>query len=192
MPRLIPVFIVASLAAVVAVAQRPAPSSATEGEWRAYGGNAASSKYSPLGQITRANVSKLEIAWRWSSADNDIVKSNPARPGAYQDTPIMVNGVLYTTTSLGVYAAIDPSTGRTLWKYDPEVWKVGRPPNLGFTHRGSAYWTDGTKRRIISGTHDARIISVDAETGTPDPQPPEDRGRDGRKRRGAKYSHPQG
>ena len=169
MPRLIPVFIVASLATVVAVAQRPAPSSAAEGEWRAYGANAASSKYSSLGQITRANVSTLEIAWRWSSADNDIVKSNPARPGAYQDTPIMVNGVLYTTTSLGVYAAIDPGTGRTLWKYDPEVWKVGRPPNLGFTHRGSAYWTDGTKRRIISGTHDARIVSIDAETGKPDP-----------------------
>ena len=42
---------------------------------------------------------------------------------------------------LGVYAAIDPTTGRTLWSYDPEVYKgSGRPPNLGFTHRGVAYW----------------------------------------------------
>src|SRR5262249_1769869 len=59
--------------------------------------------------------------------------------------------------------------GRTLWQYDPETWKLGRPPNLGFTHRGAAFWTDGTRKRIISGTHDARLISIDAETGKPDP-----------------------
>ena len=147
-------------------AQRPA---ATGGEWRYYAGDAASTKYSPLGQVTRANVGSLEIAWRWSSPDNEIVKANPsARPGGFQDTPIMVNGVLYTTSSLGVYSAIDPATGRTLWQYDPEVWKVGRPPNLGYTHRGAAYWSDGSRRRIISGTHDAHLISIDAETGKPD------------------------
>ncbi len=145
--------------------QAPAP-----GEWRHYGGDAASTKYSPLAQITRDNVRDLQVAWRWSSPDNQIVPANPtARPGAFQDTPLMVNGVLYTTTSLGIYAAIDPTTGRTLWQYDPEIWKNGRPPNLGYTHRGAAYWSDGTKRRIISGTHDAHFVSIDAETGKPDP-----------------------
>lgn len=157
------------LLTAVATAQRPSPSSAAVGEWRHYGGDAGSTKYSPLDQITRANVSRLDVAWRWSSPDNEIVKGNPARPGAYQDTPIMVHGVLYTTTSLGVYVAIDPTTGRTLWKYDPEVWKLGRPTNLGFTHRGTAFWTDGTRRRLISGTHDAHLVSIDAETGQPDP-----------------------
>ncbi len=157
-----------ALLTAVTLAQR-SPSSAALGEWRHYGGDAASSKYSPLDQITRANVSRLDVAWRWSSADNEIVKGNPARPGAYQDTPIMVNGVLYTTTSLGVYVAIDPTTGRTLWKYDPEIWRLGRPTNLGFTHRGTAFWTDGTRRRLISGTHDAHLVSIDAETGKPDP-----------------------
>lgn len=157
------------LLTAAAVAQRPSPTSAAVGEWRHYGGDAASSKYSPLDQIARSNVGRLEVAWRWSSADNEIVKGNPARPGAYQDTPIMVNGVLYTTTSLGVYVAIDPTTGRTLWKYDPETWKLGRPTNLGFTHRGTAFWTDGTRRRLISGTHDAHLVSIDAETGKPDP-----------------------
>ncbi|MFN7981540.1 MAG: pyrroloquinoline quinone-dependent dehydrogenase [Vicinamibacterales bacterium] len=164
------IFSLAALAGIAALAQQPAPSSAAAGEWRHYAGDAGSSKYSPLTQITKANVGSLELAWRWSSLDNEIVKSNPARPGAYQDTPLMVNGVLYTTTSLGVYAAIDPTTGRTLWSYDPEVYKgSGRPPNLGFTHRGVAYWSDGTRKRIIGGTHDARLISVDAETGKPDP-----------------------
>ena len=169
MPRLIPTLVVATLAAAVAVAQRPSPTSAAAGEWHYYGGDAGSSKYSPAGQINRANVNRLEIAWRWSSPDNEIVKTNPPRPYAYQDTPIMVNGVLYTTTPLGLYVAIDPGTGRTIWQYDPETWKIGRPTNLGFTHRGTAYWSDGTRKRIISGTHDAHIISLDAETGKPDP-----------------------
>ena len=169
MSRVITALVVLTVTAAAVVAQRPA-SRAAAGEWRYYGGNAASSKYSAAGQVTRANVNRLAIAWRWSSADNDIVKSNAARPGFYQDTPIMVNGVLYTTTSLGVYVAIDPTTGRTIWKYDPEIYKgEGRPPNLGFTHRGTAYWTDGTRRRIIGGTHDAHLVSIDAETGKPDP-----------------------
>jgi quinoprotein glucose dehydrogenase len=90
----------------IAIAQRPAPGSiapgsVAAGEWRHYASDAASTKYSPLTQIARENVGSLEIAWRWSSPDNDIVKANPtSRPGAFQDTPIMVNGVLYTTSSL--------------------------------------------------------------------------------------------
>ena len=142
--RILALAALAATTAVVLAAQRPPSNSAAAGEWRYYGGDSASTKYSPLGQITRANVNQLQIAWRWSSPDNEIAKANPvARPAGYQDTPIMVNGVLYTTTSLGIYVAIDPATGRTLWQYDPEIWKLGRPPNLGFTHRGTAYWTDG-------------------------------------------------
>jgi len=166
MRRALLIAVVLGAAVTVARAQRTTPG----GEWKYYAGDASSTKYSPLAQITRGNVRSLEVAWRWTSPDNEIVKANPtSRPGTYQDTPLMVNGVLYTVTSLGTFFAIDPTTGRTLWQYDPEVWKVGRPPNLGFTHRGVAYWTDGTAKRIISGTHDARLISIDAETGKPDP-----------------------
>jgi quinoprotein glucose dehydrogenase len=160
--------IVVALGCAVALlrAQRTTPN----GEWRYYAGDASSTKYSPIDQISRANVRGLQVAWRWNSPDNEIVKVNPAsRPGAYQDTPLMVNGVLYTETSLGAFAAIDPTSGRTLWQYDPEVWKAGRPPNLGYTHRGVAYWSDGAAKRIISGTHDAHLVSIDAETGKPDP-----------------------
>jgi glucose dehydrogenase len=168
--RLLAALMVVTVAGALVIAQRPAPSSAAAGEWRYYAGDAASSKYSPLAQIARENVSGLEVAWRWDSVDNEIARTSPARPGAYQDTPLLVNGVLYTTTSLGVYVALEPATGRTLWTYDPEIYKGGRPPNLGFTHRGSAYWTDGTRKRIISGTHDAHLVSIDAETGKPDPE----------------------
>jgi quinoprotein glucose dehydrogenase len=158
----------AIVAAVVAVAWAQRPSAV--GEWRHYGGDAASSRYSPLDQINVSNVTNLQVAWRWPSPDNPIVKANPlARPGGFEDTPLVVNGVLYTVTSLGIFAAIDPATGRTLWQYDPGTWQLGRPPNLGFTHRGVAYWTDGKIERIISGLHDARLISIDAKTGRPDP-----------------------
>ena len=74
----------------------------TRVEWRHYGGDLASTKYSPLDQINAANLKDLTVAWRWPSPDNDVVKANPqARPGGYEDTPLMVNGVLYTATSLG-------------------------------------------------------------------------------------------
>jgi hypothetical protein len=87
------------LAAAALSAQAPG---AASGEWRFYGGNAASTRYSPLDQITRTNVNTLEVAWRWTTPDNEIQKDNAlVRAGAYQDTPLMINGVLYTQTGLG-------------------------------------------------------------------------------------------
>ena len=162
--------VIVSAAAGVPRAQRPVSSSTPAMEWRFYGGDAGSTKYSPLDQIDANNVTRLETAWRWASPDNAIVVRNPqTRPGAYEDTPVMANGVLYTATSFGVFVALDPGTGSVLWQYDPETWKMGRPPNLGYTHRGVAYWTDGRAERIISGTHDAHLVSIDAKTGKPDP-----------------------
>jgi quinoprotein glucose dehydrogenase len=142
---------------------------ARAGEWSHYGGNAASQKYSPLDQINKDNVGKLTIAWRWASPDNAVVAANPmSRPGMYHDTPLMVKGVLYTVTSLGQIAAINPRTGQTIWQFDPANWKTGRPGNLGFVHRGIAYWTDGAKERLLLGTNDAYLIAVDAKTGALD------------------------
>ena len=143
-------------------------------EWTHYGGNAASHKYSPLDQINKDTIGKLTVAWRWASPDNAVVEANPtARPGGYADTPLMVKGVLYTVTSLGQIAAINPATGQTIWNVDPGNWKTGRPGNLGYVHRGLAHWTDpstslgasGPKERLLLGTHDAYLISVDAKTG---------------------------
>ena len=71
-------------------------------------------------------------------------------------------------TSLGQVAAIDPGTGASLWTFDPGSWKEGRPGNLGFVHRGMAYWTDGTRARLLVGTGDAYLIAVDAKTGALD------------------------
>ena len=53
-----------------------------------------------------------------------------------EGTPLMIGGVLYVSTSLSQVAAIDAATGQTIWTHDPEVWRLGTPPNHGFVHRG--------------------------------------------------------
>ncbi len=158
-------FVVSLLAAGLQLASAQTRSA----EWTHYGGNAASHKYSPLDQINKDTIGKLAIAWRWASPDNAVVEANPtARPGGYADTPLMVKGVLYTVTSLGQIAAINPATGQSIWVVDPGNWKTGRPGNLGYVHRGLSYWSDGKIDRLLLGTHDAYLISLDAKTGAPD------------------------
>jgi quinoprotein glucose dehydrogenase len=140
-----------------------------EGEWRNYYGETAGTKYSPLAQINKDNVKDLRIAWRWRTADRELQLSNPLwRAGRNEETPLMINGVLYTVTGLGVVAALDPSTGETRWTYDPVSYKAGIPNNGGFLQRGLGYWTDGTAERLFVGTADAYLVSIDARTGKPD------------------------
>lgn len=147
---------------------RPAPTPRTE--WPAYGGNNAASKYSPLSQIDAGNVARLRIAWQWDSPDAAIIAANPGlAPGEFQATPIMVDGVLYTSTAFCQVCAIDPATGRNLWIYDPGTWKKGKFTSKGMQHRGVAYWRDGDDARILIGTGDNRLIALDARTGKPIP-----------------------
>ena len=137
-------------------------------EWRAYGSNHASTKYSPLDQIDRDNVGSLEVAWRWDSVDNAVLEADSTlRVFVNEATPLMVGGVLYTSTALSQVAAIDASTGRTIWTYDPKTWVDGTPANVGFVHRGVAYWEEGNDRRILYATGDAYLIALDAGTGEP-------------------------
>src|SRR5262245_8527910 len=143
--------------------------STREGEWRYYAGDVHATKYSPLAQITKHNIEDLQVVWRWPSPDRTLQTSNPVlRTSRNEDTPLMVNGVLYTVTGLGMAAAIDPGTGQTRWLYDPVSYTAGRPSNVGFMHRGLGYWTNGKQERLLLGTADAYLISVDARTGKPD------------------------
>ncbi len=139
---------------------------ARKGEWPAYGGENRASKYSSLDQINQSNVHKLRIAWRWESPDGEILKQHPElRPGEFQATPIMAGGVLYTSTAMSQVVAIDPRTGKTIWRFDPQTWRVRWPTVKGFLHRGVAYWSDGRQARIFIVTGDSRLIALDAKTG---------------------------
>jgi quinoprotein glucose dehydrogenase len=104
------------------------------GEWRSYAADGASTKYSPLAQITRDNVQQLKLAWRWPSVDGtlDLQQLRQTYPNLQvpndvdvirisnlKATPLMVGGVLYISTPLYQAAALDAATGTTRWTYDP-------------------------------------------------------------------------
>lgn len=151
-------------------AQRSVPA-AQEGEWREYAGDTHGKRYSPLAQVTKDNVGALRVAWRWPFADRALQESNPLlRTTRTEETPLMVNGVVYMVTGLGLVAALDPATGETRWVYDPQGYKAGKHPQASFVRRGLAFWTDGAQERLLVGTEDAYLVSVDARTGKPDPR----------------------
>jgi len=147
----------------------------TTGEWPHFGGDLASTRYAPLTQIDQDTVDDLQVAWRWTVPDEDIIKQTNLRSGQFKATPIMIKGVLYTSTPMNQVAAIDAKTGETLWLYDPQAYDRGIPANSGFQHRGVAYWTDGTDERIIIATGTRQLVALNAKTG----QPYEDFGTDG-------------
>ena len=149
---------------------------ATNGEWRSYGGDLGSTKYSPLDQIDRTNFGDLEIAWRWQSVDGtlDLEALRQTRPEigirSLKATPLMIGGVLYISTPLHQAAAIDARTGETLWVYDPKSYLGAPYPHgdiLSFNSRGLAYWTDGREERLLWGDNEAYLHAVDARTGIP-------------------------
>ena len=148
-------------AAVTASAQAGAPA----GEWRYYGGDSGSTKYSALDQITRENVGDLQIAWRWRT-DN----FGPRVDFNYQATPLMVGGVLYTTAGWRRNAvAIDGVTGETLWMYRYDEGDRGRTaPVRASSGRGLAYWADGQgDERIIHVTKGYHLVALSAASGQP-------------------------
>jgi quinoprotein glucose dehydrogenase len=139
------------------------------GEWPAYAGTYASARYSPLDQINATNAGDLKVAWRWTSPDHAVRTANATIDPSWlhEGTPIMVDGVLYTSTSLSQVVAIDAASGRTKWVFDPGVWKLGMPTNNGWLHRGVAYWRDGEDERVIMPTGHGAMIALDAKTGRP-------------------------
>ena len=166
--------LVAAGAIALSPAAAPAQYGAAGGEWRSYAGDNGSTKYSPLDQIDAGNFDDLRIAWRWRSVDERVdvealrerEEDRPISIRGLQATPLMIDGVLYLTTALYQAAAVDASTGETLWVHDPRAYEGGRPTH-GFRSRGLAYWTDGDDARVFWGTSEAYLIAVDARTGEP-------------------------
>lgn len=144
----------------------------TNGQWGSYAGDAGSTKYSTLGQVSAANFGQLQEVWRWRSLDGSLNFEGLNREvsfGRMQGTPLMVDGVLYMITSLNQVAAIDAVTGQTLWSFNPEVYLSGEAVGaLGYHQRGVAYWADGQTKRILLSTNDGFVYSLDATTGAVD------------------------
>ena len=150
---------------LLATAVPSAQTGTANGEWRFYNGDSGSTRYAPFDQINKDTVKDLTIAWRWK-AEN----FGPRPETNYQATPLMVDGVLYVTagTQRDV-VAIDAETGETLWvwRYNEGTRGEAAPRK---NHRGVSYWTDGTAERIVYVTPGFNLISLDAQTGQPDPR----------------------
>lgn len=141
--------------------------SAQNVDWPRVGNDPGATRYSPLKQIDRASVKRLQVAWTYHVSDM-------SKGSTIECTPIVVDGVMYVTTVRGNVVALDAATGSEKWKYDPgkSRYKVASPVSGG-VNRGVAYWSDGKRNgaaRILLGTADGRLISIDTKTGRPDPK----------------------
>ena len=137
-----------------AVSAGSVPAAGPDREWRVYSGDSAGTKYSPLDQINRSNVSKLQVAWTYHTGDS---RRKPAT--TIECNPLVVNGVMYVTTAQMKLAALEAGTGKLLWQYDPfEGVDEDDPRGV---NRGVAYWEDGNDQRIFFVAR-ARLMAFDA------------------------------
>jgi quinoprotein glucose dehydrogenase len=146
------------------------PSAADEpnADWLAVGGDRGGMRHSTLDEINRENVAQLAVAWTYDTGD---IERGLER--TIECTPLVVDGVMYITTASMRVVALDAATGTRIWEFVPPV--IDGPLASGGVNRGVAWWSDGEagengQRRILHGMADARLWSLDARTGKPDPQ----------------------
>ena len=131
-----------------------ATSMETGKDYPVYGGNKAGNRYSPLAQINAENVGSLKVAWTYFANDS---ASNQSKPREIQCQPIVVDGILYGTSSELSLFALDAATGEVRWRFEPEKEKL-------HNNRGVMYWEDGKDKRILY-TAGYYLYAVDALTG---------------------------
>jgi len=130
-------------------------------EWPSYAADLAGTRYRPLDQISASNFSKLEVAWRFKT---DSLGNRPEYK--LEGTPLMVNGVLYTTAgSRRAAVALDAATGELIWVHGEHEGERGAAAPRQLSGRGLAYWSDGNQERILYVTPGYRLICLDAKTG---------------------------
>ncbi|MET0674630.1 MAG: pyrroloquinoline quinone-dependent dehydrogenase [Bradyrhizobium sp.] len=141
--------------------------------WEHWGGDRGGSRYSPLDQITPDNVDNLVRAWEFRTGDLDRRAPEVMKRTKFQATPLLVEDSLIFCSPFNEVIALDPGSGAPKWRFDPKIPTNQRPANR-YNCRGVAYWVDGRapegtvcRARIFMGTNDARVIALDARTGTP-------------------------
>lgn len=122
--------------------------------WSVYRGDAANTAYSGLDQINKENVQHLEVAWTYNTGD-----AEPGNHSTIQCNPIVVNGMMYVTSPKLKLIALDPASGKEIWKFDP--FEGGQSSGV---NRGVTYWESGTDKRIFfsAGSY---LYSLDADSG---------------------------
>ena len=136
-------------------APAPAPASASKASWSTFGGDAADNNFSPLTQINRSNVTKLQVAWTYNSDDHE----------AYVMAPIVVGRTLYGAAHNGNLVAIDATNGKEIWVHNFPAIPGARGAGVS-GYRGLNYWQskDGSDRRILVQINDL-LEAIDADTG---------------------------
>jgi len=120
--------------------------------WLSHGRTYDEQRFSPLKQINDQNVPDLGLAWSFDLTDDRGVEA----------TPIVVDGVLYTTGSWSMVYAFDAAGGELLWKHDPKVPKAWSQYGCcDVVNRGVAVWGD----KVFVGTYDGYLLALDAKTG---------------------------
>ena len=133
-------------------------------EWFWYGHDAGGTRYSPLDQIRRGNVTQLKVAWTYHTGDLSDGETNPT-PSAFECTPVLADGVMYLTTPFARVIALDGETGKELWSFDPKI-DMNRVNGM-FINRGVALWRRGSESRVYFGTQAGRLFALEAATGKP-------------------------
>ena len=149
------------LAFNLATAQRP--DAASDREWPTYGGDLGHTRYAPLEQINAGNFGSLEIAWRYS-----VANLGPTPEYRFQSTPLVVDGVLYTTGGTRrAVTALNAATGEQLWVFSLDEGARGAEAPRQLSGRGLAFWQRGDDKRVIYVTPGYQLVALNAATGRP-------------------------
>jgi quinoprotein glucose dehydrogenase len=151
-----------ALGVAVSISGVAAQRGTRDGEWRSYNGDTGSTKYAPLDQINKNNVSKLEILWRRPAVDASLMARTPDLrfSNNFRSSPIMASGVLYAPNGVGLVEAFHPATGKTIWIQ--ELFPGDKP--TGESTRGVAYWGSGSDARVLVQRGEY-LYALNAETG---------------------------
>ena len=140
-------------------------------DWPHYGAELDGKRYSSLSQLKPDNVEYLEQVWRYDSGDLSKGSADTTRT-SLQVTPIVVGQSLYFCTPFNRVVSLNAETGAENWTFDPGLKLRKLHGAYPLTCRGVSYWTggggvDACGSRVFTGTQDAELIALDAETGHP-------------------------
>ncbi|MFO1066541.1 MAG: pyrroloquinoline quinone-dependent dehydrogenase [Pirellulales bacterium] len=156
--------VLASLCSLAAVGASAADPLTAGKNWPAVGGDRGCARYSTLKEIDRSNVGSLKEAWTFHTGE---LKDGVGK--TIECTPIVIDEVMYITTAERRVFALKAATGEVIWRFDPlDAGPHAGPLASGGVNRGLAFWSDGQAggaRRILHGTSDGRLFSIDAATG---------------------------